>query len=66
MNSQHLATILKVQSLVTGVLLVVLDCMYTMYASSDVNGIESVVGKTAECQVKNWILGLSMLVGTLE
>ena len=35
-----------VHSLVTGVLLVVLDCMYTMYTSSDINGIESVVGKT--------------------
>jgi hypothetical protein len=67
MNSEHLVTILRVQLLVTDVLLVVTDCMYTMYASSDINGIESVVGKTAECQVKNWILGLSMLlVGTLE
>jgi len=53
MNSQHLAPILRVQSLVTGVLLVVLDCVYTMYTSSDINGIEGVVGKTAECQVKN-------------
>lgn len=53
MNSEHLVTILRVQLLVTDVLLVVTDCMYTMYASSDINGIESVVGKTAECQVKN-------------
>ena len=50
MNSQHIASILRVQSLVIGVL-VVLDCMYTMYASSDINGIENAVGKTAECQV---------------
>lgn len=62
MNSRHLAPILRIQSLVIGVLLVVLDCMYTMYASSDINGIECVVGKTAECQVKNSIIGLSMLL----
>ena len=53
MNSQHLAPILRVKSLVIGVLSVVLDCMYTMYTSSDISGIESMVGKIAECQVNN-------------